>query len=320
LSRGWRRAAVLASLLAAGSALAFVRATTKEGSICLWWRPRQLSYLVNDFSAPAPASPATGVCAQPAQVYAAVDASFATWTQAGSAAGAPCTDLKLVGAGRTGSIQTGNDGQNLVVWRHGPCSVVAAGDGCLGSHTCADKFNCWEHEDLGSQIIALTTTSYRVSTGEILDADMELNAWEPTAGSGYYFTCVNPPASTCTSSGQAGCIRTDVENTVTHEAGHFLGLAHATMLDATMYAGAVAGETSKRTLAQDDVDGICSIYPAGKPTANCIDGPCPAPCTAPASSGGGGCGCRTAGGEGLLAILALLPAFRRRRSSLRRAC
>ena len=67
-----------------------------------------------------------------------------------------------------------------------------------------------------------------------------------------------------------------LQNTVTHEAGHFLGLAHpceadpgtATangvpvcsghpeMASVTMFPSASPGEISKRTLAADDVVGV----------------------------------------------------------------
>ena len=103
---------------------------------------------------------------------------------------------------------------------------------------------------------AVTTVWHRKSTGEILDADMEINERR-----GPYGIC---PLS--------GCVdrRTvDLENVVTHELGHYLGLAHSTELDATMYASAVAGETIKRDLQDDDVAGICTIYPPGTPAGEC---------------------------------------------------
>jgi hypothetical protein len=54
----------------------------------------------------------------------------------------------------------------------------------------------------------------------------------------------------------------DLASIVTHEAGHFLGLAHATLPGATMYASAKPATTTLRTLAQDDIEGICTIYPS----------------------------------------------------------
>jgi len=61
----------------------------------------------------------------------------------------------------------------------------------------------------------------------------------------------------------------DLENVMTHELGHYLGLAHSTVLDATMFASAEAGETIKRDLDPDDIEGLCTIYPAGSPGGVC---------------------------------------------------
>ncbi len=103
---------------------------------------------------------------------------------------------------------------------------------------------------------AVTTVWHRRSTGEILDVDMEVNERR-----GPYGVC--PPD---------GCLdeRTvDLENVLTHELGHYLGLAHSTDPDATMYASALAGETIKRDLSADDIEGICTIYPPGRPAGEC---------------------------------------------------
>ncbi len=327
--RALAAAAVAIALLAGGSALGYVRATVQGNASCpLWWGKRSVPYVVNDFSAQA----ARQVCGTtPAEEVAtadpAVQASFATWTQATrTGASSPCTDLKLVHQGTTASIATGADSQNLVVFRRGQCtdpSIAPSSDPCHSDSSCADKYNCWDHGSSGSgaNVIALTTTSYVKSTGEIVDADMELNGWDGVSGSspGFYFTCVgatstdrtSPPPDcpgapapdcACTSKGQSACIDIDVQNTVTHESGHFIGLAHPPANDpnyATMDATAASGETSKRTLTQDDVNGVCTIYPAGGPTAACAQG--------------GGCGCRSAGPEGAIALLGLLALARRRR-------
>jgi hypothetical protein len=104
---------------------------------------------------------------------------------------------------------------------------------------------------------ALTTVTYRISNGEIVDADMEYN--EQVFNLGIIEGSANPAIL-------------DLENVVTHEAGHFVGLDHAVanenfvddgagVAGTTMYATAGLGETDKRSLAADDVAGICNIYP-----------------------------------------------------------
>ncbi len=330
MSGRWPAAAAALALVASPAA-AYVRSATPSG-LCLWWSTRAVHYEMNDFTV----NGASQVCGAPpvdASFQKHVTDSFATWGAAATSSG-PCTDLSPVFDGPTPSTATGLDCRNLVVFRRGSCSgLVPASDPCRlwdvnqgSTVNCADAYNCWDtgdpfHED--SRIIALTTVSYVDRTGEIVDADMELNAWAGAGTSsppGYYFTCVDPPASTCTSPGQPNCIDVDVQNTVTHEAGHVFGLAHTQSqycvpvapVDgaATMCANASLGETAKRTLAPDDVNGICSIYPAGAPTNVCFGSgqvePRPSStCT------GESCGCGTAGAEGWLALVALLP-WRRR--------
>ncbi|MBK8012621.1 MAG: matrixin family metalloprotease [Deltaproteobacteria bacterium] len=109
--------------------------------------------------------------------------------------------------------------------------------------------------------IAITTNAFVVRTGEILDSDIELNAVS------FHFVRA---ASGC----NLGNEEVDFQNTLTHELGHVLGLDHppatAAYQSATMFANAPLCETQKQTLAEDDVDGICSIYPAGEDTQLCF--------------------------------------------------
>lgn len=114
----------------------------------------------------------------------------------------------------------------------------------------------WDEREYDSGAFALTTVWHRRSTGEILDADMEINELR-----GPYVIC---PPTGCTEDRGV-----DLENVITHEMGHYLGLSHSTNMDATMFASAVAGETSKRDLDEDDVEGLCAIYPPGSPEGEC---------------------------------------------------
>jgi MYXO-CTERM domain-containing protein len=322
VSRRLAAAAAAALCLAAGPARAYERSATASG-LCLWWSIRQVRYAVSDFTV----DPAGSVCSSSspdpvAAAIAAVEASFATWSAAGA-----CTDVRLSLDGVTPTTATGLDCQNLVVFRRGLCSeLVPPGDPCRlwdvnGGVTvnCADRYNCWDADDpshASDRVIALTTVSYVAGTGEIVDADMELNAWNGSGPSppGFYFTCVDPPAPACLlgSPGQDNCIATDVQNVVTHEAGHVLGLAHSSDPTATMYASSNQGETTKRTLAQDDVDGVCAIYPFGAPTSVCFGSGemalrAPSTCQQPST----GCGCGTVGADGWLGLAVLVLLWRR---------
>ena len=105
----------------------------------------------------------------------------------------------------------------------------------------------WPHEGT-SNTLALTTVTFNPNTGEIYDADMEVNTFEqrvtltdPVPENGYDFASI-----------------------ATHEAGHFLGLAHSGDARATMYASYTPGATNMRNLTADDVLGICTVYtPSG---------------------------------------------------------
>jgi MYXO-CTERM domain-containing protein len=130
-----------------------------------------------------------------------------------------------------------------------------------------------------SNALALTTVTYNIDTGEIFDADMQINATVPLS------TSATPPT------GSSSVY--DFASIVTHETGHFLGMAHAVDARATMYAFIDPGEDSERLLTVDDRNGICTIYPpdgtrtvaavdggpedAGAPTASCSQSAAPPP-------------------------------------------
>ncbi len=92
--------------------------------------------------------------------------------------------------------------------------------------------------------VALTTVTFRPSSGEILSADIDLNT------ENFDYTNTDEP----------GEIDIDLRNTMTHEVGHFLGLDHSQNTEATMYRSADRGETKKRNLHEADLNGLCHIY------------------------------------------------------------
>lgn len=313
-------AATVASAAWPGTALAGVRTFSASGNgACLYWAPRSITYRINPTRA-GTSSSCGPLSATDSGAAAAVEAGFAAWTGAQES----CTDLSLVRGTDTSEVRVGYDqsgsNENLVVFRSGWCSENAAAkaDSCWTDPLvrCSDNFGCFENTGslAGYGIIALTTTTYVPATGEIVDADMELVDWTGTAGSfgasrvqGWYFTCVDPAATSglCTSYGQADCYGMDLQNTVTHEAGHFIGFAHSSDSASTMYASAGFGEISKRTLAPSDLHGtgLCDVYPAGGATLTCVP---------PRTTSHGGCG--SAGGAGVLSLLSLLSLARRSRT------
>ena len=126
----------------------------------------------------------------------------------------------------------------------------------------------------------------------------------------------------------------DLQNALTHEMGHVIGLDHTCYLQppplidnngnptsdcadappdvlaTTMFPSANPGDIDKRTLAPDDQQAVCEIYPAAAD---------PMVCAAPMSSTQPGCsGCATGGAPApaaasALAAAALLVARGRRR-------
>ncbi|MFU8807114.1 MAG: matrixin family metalloprotease [Bradymonadaceae bacterium] len=158
------------------------------------------------------------------ELMESITASFETWNEP------ECSNLELINAGLTDREEIGfkdhlgDANLNLVVWRDD--------DWPYGSYAA----------------VALTTVTFRPSTGFIVDADIEMN------GAMYTYTDVDNPDATLV----------DVRNTLTHEVGHFIGLDHTSERNATMFGTAApAGELSKRTLHSVDIAGLCHIYPEG---------------------------------------------------------
>lgn len=297
MSRGKASRAALALLLCALPAHAWKRTYTNgTPPMCLWWQNHGHSFQIDAQGTPD---------APTADTYNAIRNSFQTW------AAVSCSDLAFPEEPLSTSSQArlvgyfqGQANHNLVLWRTKACrDVVPANDPCLTQGGCSNKYDCWDSSLHGEGVLATTTTTARSLTGEILDTDIELNDAPSSTGSKFTFTTVDAPV--CTTPLETGCVRIDVQNTVTHEAGHSLGLDHSPDPNATMYDSAPSGQTSKRILGTDDITGICTIYPRGAATVTCL---------APGSTG---CGCSQGqnGPGAALGALALLLHIRRRSRS-----
>jgi len=253
--------------------------------------------------------------------FTAIRKSFAQWSTP-TCSDLAFTDLGLsqAAADRRVGYFPGEYNRNLVLFRTANCAIsVPPGDACVqtsGSlkdyRGCSNTYDCWGRDE---NVIATTTTTSNRFTGQILDSDIEINNAPRADGTrNFRFTAVDGPP--CADVNQTGCVDIDVQNTITHEAGHSIGLDHPPVQDATMYASAPPGETSKRALHDDDVRGVCEIYPKGERTATCLSDPITL--TAGASSDGGGCGCSHSSPSGAATALAVLAlAALRRRGSTR---
>jgi MYXO-CTERM domain-containing protein len=231
----------------------------------------------------------------------------AAWTQASLNGIDRCSNV-LIGVEPAADVtgQIGNDGHNRIVFRQ--------------NEWCRDPppSNPKEPPCYDRWALAITSVFQRTDTGEITDADIEVNAVHFTWGD-----FVRQP--------DVGMH--DFQGTITHEIGHVLGLEHTChvqrttldgtpvprpvdnsgtpipncspdnpplITDATMYVSVSSPETEigLRSLSPDDAQGVCEIYPYSPSFV------CGATRT---SSSHGGCSLATRpGGKPMVAGLALV--------------
>ena len=173
----------------------------------------------------------------------------------------------------------------------------------------------WPHAD-PELTLALTTVTFSPDSGEIYDADIEINS--------------DPRNNRITTGDDK--VAYDLASILTHETGHFLGMAHTQPgnMSSTMYTTYVFGATYMRDLSRDDTCGICAAY---DPTRTTVCNPTPRRGLALSCFGGdaldvkkGGCNCALVGddrGMGAVAIglagMALSIGIARRRLRRRRS-
>jgi hypothetical protein len=235
-------AGLLAMLLAAPGARAFCRTTTcdpskatdhcqLDGDQCvvtgkpLAWRSSCVTIGVQ-----AMGSPRNGLSFD--DVAPLVEQAFGAWMQADCGDATPSIDVKLLGPIECGLSEYNSDAgnANIVLFREDEWPYVGA-----------------------ANAIGLTTTRFDTKTGDLWDADIELN------GVGANLSIGDPIRGD------------DLLSVLTHEAGHFLGLSHSPDPTATMKAvyDPPRDGTEFRSLAADDIAGICTAYPPErKPATN----------------------------------------------------
>ena len=250
---------ILAAIVAATGTDPYVRSRTTDGAHCLWWKEgSSVVYSQSDLGNPNGADP-----------FQAVTTSWQSWQAIQSG----CGNLILSEGPRLccttpespGRIVT-YDQTNVVMFRQRLCSsVVTAGDPCVNRGDCNNQYDCWS-TSYGTLAIALTTITYRMSTGEILDADIEFNA------ATFHFATLQ--SGCACGSGHPGCNATDIQNTATHEFGHSLGLDHTNYCDggvcSVMNPNSCLGEISKRTIDPWSSAFVCDTYPKGRASQDCI--------------------------------------------------
>jgi hypothetical protein len=132
-------------------------------------------------------------------------------------------------------------------WTNPPCTSFRA---IYRGNTAAtfdgnDRKNVFFFSELrgfSTLTLAVTTTTFEPATGRLLDADIAFR-------------------STISWSNQPSPEQFDLLATAAHEIGHLLGLAHSSVSGATMESTARKGPNPQRHLSQDDINGLCFLYP-----------------------------------------------------------
>lgn len=157
-----------------------------------------------------------------------VSEAFALWTTAACPGGSPSVSVRSVGAVSTAGLFSclALPENNLDVWAFSASlptpPVVTTGSGVIAGRT---------------------TPMFTLPNGNVFDADVELNE--------RFLVLHNAdPAK----------LRGFIRTIAAHEAGHALGLAHSLNKDALMFRSYEV--TVNRALANDDVQGVCALFPA----------------------------------------------------------
>ncbi len=225
-----------AGLLLAPSAHAYCRTYTCQaqktcvddelgcpvGGVPLYWPRRCLS-----FSVQRDASPLRGITLASAE--AALDVAHSTWTSVTCDGATPSIEVVRLPSVTCGAVEFNECDQNANVW--------------------VFRDEAWPYDD-GGATLAQTWVHFDTRSGEIYDADVEVN----TAAYGI-------TTSTALQRDQFIAI-------ATHEIGHVLGLDHSLREDATMFAF-YGRDSQVSDLSDDDVAGLCAIYPPDRAVGAC---------------------------------------------------
>jgi hypothetical protein len=216
----------------------------------------------------------------PDQTIHAVTAAAAAWSAEGDA----CTFLEINVQGSSAPTpQARFDGRNSVIFRS---TTWCRTDDPSGSCTNYDP-----------SALAITSVFVNTGDGKIRDADIEVNARN--------FVWTDFDLSTDPVANRS---KQDLQNALTHEMGHLIGLDHTCYLpgstpldgngnpldqngnplvdntgapvpacdaappsvqETTMFASAPPDDISKRTLAPDDQQAVCDIYPVASDPKIC---------------------------------------------------
>jgi hypothetical protein len=166
----------------------------------------------------------------------------------------------------------------FLAWEAVDCSDMRFdGAGLVPESTTLDELNQvvfvgrgWSAAGRDPNALALTTMTFNSFTGEIARGVLEVNELDPADPESTGFPFTDYPATGCPMNDTF-----DLGAVLTHEVGHFLGLAHTDLTESapevrpTMTARVAPCDATFRSLETDDVDGLCALYPFGAPAAQC---------------------------------------------------
>jgi hypothetical protein len=221
----------------ARAAGAFCRTTTEQApagynpsSQGCWTKGAPIAWLWNEHIPYGLAASASRQISL-ADATRAADNAFAQWSQ----------------------VDCGGSTPNVVAFDSGPVSASTVSQACDSTpcdptipgdyHLITFRDDGWKYDD-PANTLALTTVTYGVQSGVLFNAEIEINSHDHT------LTVTEPPPPESF----------DLQAILTHEAGHFLGLAHATDSHSVMYAYYSSGSVQ---LTADDAAAICAVYPPG---------------------------------------------------------
>jgi hypothetical protein len=282
---------------AGGRAQAYVR-TVNAGMTPVYWKdpcPTTTIYIHGFDRQSTNAAPTANFGMSVAAIVKSVTAAAYTW----SADAVSCADGAIVnGVSCTGlgggspaleivptlapldakPPRVGNDGRNTVIFR---TDMWTKSGVVPPPNMPSDTYD-------PSGLAVTTVTSE--GDGHIVDVDMEINA---VPGGFFQWVNLDPGTALSVPNGDAHGLYFDLQAALTHEFGHFIGLAHtcftpsaldidapapddenqkpvpncsdsnlpSTVLESVMYPQVSDRDTSNRTLKCEDIKAVCAIYP-----------------------------------------------------------
>lgn len=229
----------VALLFVSTNADAFCRKTTCSGSKCkkdeqgcsvdgakVQWKTKCVSYSFNEKGSRI---------LDPSRSRVAVEKAFEAWS------------LVDCGGGKIASM-TFNEIEDV------SCDKAQYNSSGPNVHVVVFRDDGWTYKDDGQGIqdtLAKTTVTFSPDSGEVFDADMEVNA------------AFNDFTTTVDDKGAIY----DLQAIVTHEVGHFIGIDHSDKGGAVMYPTYDRGSIAQRTLTDDDIAAVCAAYPPDRDVA-----------------------------------------------------